>query len=197
MGMKKFFITVFLIFGLCLPSRALFYPGAGGEDVRRLQRALYKNGYYGGAWDGVYSEEVLSAVREYQRRNGIYPDGICSYPDAKALGAEVKYNGLDEKAAVLARFAANVCGKSDYLTKLAVCSVIVNRVSSPLFPDGVVCVINAEGGAPPCEIPPDCMRAAYEALLGASPYGDILYFDKNKNPAPPCSVRHGEFVFYR
>ena len=194
--MKKIFVVTLLLFCLSLPAGALFYPGAKGEDIRDLQIALYRAGYYDGVWDGVYSAEVCAAVREYQRQNGIYEDGICTYALARSLYADVKYNGLDEKAVILARYAANVCKGCDYLTKLAVCSVIVNRVSSPLFPDGLYEVINAAGGAEPCEIPKDCMRAAYEALLGAAPYGDILYFEKNRSSAPPNGVIHKEFAFY-
>ncbi len=195
--MKRVFIIIFLIICLTLPADALFYPGAKGENIRHLQIALYRKGYYNGVWDGVYSEQVVAAVREYQRQNEAYPDGICTYADAVMLGADIEYNELDEKAIILARFAANVCKKSDYITKLAVCSVIVNRVSSPLFPDSIVEVINAAGGAPPCEIPPDCMRAAYEALLGAMPYGDILYFSNDENKTYNNAVKHGGFSFYR
>lgn len=195
--MKRFFIIIILIVCLALPSHALFYPGAKGDEIRELQIALYRAGLYNGVWDGVYSDEVCDAVREYQRQNGIFEDGICTYADAVALGAEAEYNELDEKAVLLARYAANVCKKSDYITKLAVCSVMVNRVRSPLFPDSLTEVINAAGGAPSCEIPPDCMRASYEALLGAAPYGDILYFSHSENITYNNAVRHGTFVFYR
>ena len=194
--MKK--ITVLLIFItlFCLPCGAIFYKGAKGDDIRELQKALYRKEYYNGVWDGEYSDVVCLAVREYQRDAGVYPDGVCTYALARSLGADVKYNETDEQAVILARLACRVCGNDDYITKLAVCSVALNRVKSPLFPDSLVLVINEMGGAPPCEIPPDCMRAGYEASLGIAPYGDILYFEKNKTPATQNSVRHGEYVFY-
>ena len=195
--MKK--ITVLLIFITLfrLPCGAVFYKGARGDDIRELQIALYRKGYYNGVWDGEYSDGVCLAVREYQRDAGVCPDGVCTYALARSLGADVKYNEIDEAAVILARLACRVCKNGDYITKLAVCSVALNRVKSPLFPDSLVSVINGMGGAPPCEIPPDCMRAGYEASLGIAPYGDILYFEKNNTPAPPYSVRHGEYVFYR
>ena len=181
-----------------ISADALFYEGAQSFDVRQIQKGLYRAGYYSGAWDGVYSKEVCEAVKAYQRDNGVFPDGICSYGAARALGAQVGYSKRDEDAVKLARFLCRACKNGDYLTKLAVASVAVNRMESPLFPDEMSAVINTLGGAFPCEIPYDCMRASYEALLGAKPYGSITYFKKSEDAkAVKNGARHGGFVFYK
>ena len=195
--MKRIFVLVFIFSFFCINAEALFYEGAQSFEVRQIQKGLYRAGYYNGVWDGVYSKEVCEAVKAYQRDNGIFPDGICSYGTARALGAHVAYSKRDEDAVKLARFLCKVCKNGDCLTKLAVASVAVNRMESPLFPDEMSAVINTLGGAFPCEIPKDCMRASYEALLGAKPYGDITYFEKAEDSkAVGNCVRHGGFIFY-
>lgn len=184
--MKRFcFIVIIFSVIFCVDSSALFYKGAEGYDVRKLQEALYRAGYYNGEWDGRYTERVCAAVKEYQRDAGVFPDGICTYGIARSLGADVKYDRRDEDALKLARLLCRVCGDRDQLTKLTVASVAVNRLSSPLFPDDMASVVETLGGAFPCEIPEDCMRAAYEAVRGAKPYGGVLYYE----------IKNGGFVY--
>ena len=195
--MKRFFAVILLFFIFCIYPKALFYKGAEGYEVRQLQQGLYRAGYYDGAWDGKYSDQVCEAVKAYQRDNGIYPDGICTYKILCSLGTQAKYDKDDEDAVKIARLLCRVCKDDDYLTKLAVASVAVNRLYSPLFPDDILSVIDTLGGALPCEIRQDCMRASYEALRGAKPYGDILYFEKKENAVKGVKgARHGRFIFY-
>ncbi len=196
--MKRLFVIFILFLLLGSNSSALFYKGAEGDDVRELQQGLYRAGYYDGAWDGRYSEQVCEAVKAYQRENGIFPDGICTYGIARSLGAQIRYDKRDEDAVKLGRLIYKVCKNEDYLTKLAVASVAVNRLDSPLFPDDTASVIGSLGGAFPCELPEDCVRAAYEALRGAKPYGDILYFEEaDKADKSVKGARHGGFLFYK
>ena len=196
--MKRFFTILFLFSALALSSRALLYKGAEGDDVEKLQKELYSAGYYGGVRDGKYTEQVCEAVKAYQRDNGIFPDGICTYEIARSLGVDIKYDQKDGDAVKIARLLCRVCKNDDKLTKLAVASVAVIRVDSPLFPDDMSSVINTLGGAFPCEISEDCMRAAYEALLGARPYGNILYYEETdgKNKDKNSAV-HGRFVYMK
>lgn len=178
--MKRLFVFVFSLLIFCLDTKALFYKGAEGYEVRELQQGLYRAGYYSSAWDGKYTEQVCEAVKAYQRGKGVFPDGICTYALARSLDVPVKYSKEDEDTVRLARLICRVCKDADYLTKLSVGSVAVNRVDSPLFPDGMASVTETLGGAFPCEIPEDCMRAAYEAVHGVKPYGNVLYFEEKK-----------------
>ena len=54
---------------------ALLKYGSRGSEVRRLQEALNKAGYQLDT-DGIYGEKTRSAVRKYQRANGLGVDGI-------------------------------------------------------------------------------------------------------------------------
>lgn len=50
-------------------------PGDSGENVRKLQFALYAAGYYGGVLDGLYGDHTTEAVKLFQRTNGLEEDG--------------------------------------------------------------------------------------------------------------------------
>ena len=52
-------------------------PGAKGEDVKNLQTKLKELGYYKGDINGVYGSVVTSAVKVFQKYNGIYPSGVA------------------------------------------------------------------------------------------------------------------------
>lgn len=66
--------------GVGVGGRVLLRPGARGELVRTVQRAL------GIRVDGVYGSSTASAVRNFQRRNGLLVDGIVGPSTRRALG---------------------------------------------------------------------------------------------------------------
>lgn len=71
----------------CSPvQETLSRVGSTGYEVRRIQTALQKHGYYGGEIDGVYGSQTEAAVREFQRREGLTVDGICGSQTLRALG---------------------------------------------------------------------------------------------------------------
>ena len=51
-------------------------PGATGEVVRRLERALRRTPDEGIAVDGIFSAQVETAVKEFQQGAGLVVDGI-------------------------------------------------------------------------------------------------------------------------
>ena len=61
-------------------TRAALMPnlvaGTAGEDVKGLQRALIRHGYYSGRTDGVFSARVAAAVERLQRSAELDVDGI-------------------------------------------------------------------------------------------------------------------------
>ena len=67
--------------------------------------------------------------------------------------------------------------------KVAVASVIINRVLSPRFPNTIQevifqpyafsCIINGEITVEPSQ---ECFEAVYEAIRGTDPTGDALFF---------------------
>lgn len=59
--------------------------GDMGDDVRVVQRALAKYGYYTGEIDGFYSKATEEAVRRFQKASGLEADGECGPDTATAL----------------------------------------------------------------------------------------------------------------
>ena len=50
--------------------------GSSGDDVRELQRLLNSTGNYNLAEDGIFGNQTLSAVKDYQQKNSLTVDGI-------------------------------------------------------------------------------------------------------------------------
>ncbi len=85
-------LTASLITGISLalvpPSaeEALSRYGSTGTEVRRIQTALKRQGYYTGSVDGIYGSGTESAVRKFQAAKGLSVDGICGTNTLSALG---------------------------------------------------------------------------------------------------------------
>ncbi len=60
--------------------------GSTGTEVRQIQTALKKQGYYTGSVDGIYGSATQSAVRKFQAAKGLTVDGICGSATLSALG---------------------------------------------------------------------------------------------------------------
>lgn len=68
-------------------ERALSY-GKQGEDVLRLQEALLAQGYLEGKADQVYGKKTRSAVRAFQKENGLKVDGVAGPETLRLLFGE-------------------------------------------------------------------------------------------------------------
>ena len=65
-------------YGYYTRPRAVIYADAGYTDdatVAAVQRRLARGGYYRGAIDGVIGNGTRSAIRAYERNNGLRVDG--------------------------------------------------------------------------------------------------------------------------
>jgi lysozyme family protein len=60
-------------------------PGATGEQVKALQRALASLGYSPGKVDGTYGPSTQSAVEQFQAANGLAADGTVGPQTLAAL----------------------------------------------------------------------------------------------------------------
>lgn len=60
--------------------------GSTGTEVRQIQTALKRQGYYNGAVDGVFGSATQTAVRKFQAAKGLAVDGICGSATLSALG---------------------------------------------------------------------------------------------------------------
>ena len=55
---------------------AVIKSGSNSADVKLVQKKLKNWGYYTGNVDGIYGTKTKSAVRLFQKRNGLVVDGI-------------------------------------------------------------------------------------------------------------------------
>lgn len=185
---------------------AVLKQGASGGEVKELQRRLKNWGYYDGAVDGIYGKGTVEAVKAFQKKNGLYVDGIAGIETYKALGmndsvkvlegnqggqstANTNYTNSD--LYLLAKCIYAEARGESYTGQVAVGAVILNRVASSKFPNtisGVIYQRNAFTAVSDGQInlEPDetAMNAASDALNGWDPtYGCLYYY----NPAVATS----------
>ena len=70
--------------GYDVPTRTLRY-GMSGNDVAYTQQRLYSLGYFTGTRDGQFGSGTFSAVKAFQRRNGLTSDGVVGPATIKVL----------------------------------------------------------------------------------------------------------------
>lgn len=185
---------------------AVLKQGASGGEVKELQRRLKNWGYYSGAVDGIYGSQTVEAVKYFQRKNGLTPDGIAGRATFAALGMNDSVKVLDNQTSGGKNYSSSYTSSDLYLLakciyaeargesytgQVAVGAVIMNRVKSSAFPNTVAGVIyqrNAFTAVSDGQInlEPDktAMNAASDALNGWDPtYGCLYYY----NPAVATS----------
>lgn len=55
------------------------------EDTKKIQLRLIELGYNPGAADGIMGGRTYSAIKQFQRDNGLVPDGIVGYQTRQKL----------------------------------------------------------------------------------------------------------------
>ena len=194
-----FAINIFIIALAQSASADLYKKGSSGEMVSQIQTRLKNWGYYDGAVDGVYGSRTEAAVRWFQQKNGLSPDGQVGDQTLAALGISSGGGGGSGSGSgsqsgdlyLLARLISAEARGEPYVGQVAVGAVVLNRVEHPSFPNsisGVVyqpgafsCLDDGQFNEPVAE---SAYRAAQEALNGYDPsYGAIYYF----NPATATS----------
>ncbi len=192
-------IILFVTYNILLrnqESYALSKYGSRGDEVKQIQTKLKNWGYYSGNVDGIYGSATLSAVKYFQRKNGLTADGIAGTKTLQALGI---YNSSSSKNTssnsttnssnlnLISRFVYAESRGEPYTGQVAVAAVILNRVKSSLFPNTVSGVVY-QSGAFTCvsdgqiNLSPDATakKAAQDAINGWDPtYGALYYFNPN------------------
>lgn len=188
--------------------------GSRGDEVRRIQQKLKSMGYYTGSVDGIYGTQTQSAVRKFQRDNGLTVDGIAGPKTLSYLGISSgssgsgQYNSND--VYLLAKVIAAEARGESYVGQVAVGAVVLNRVEHSSFPDSIAGVVYQPGAfscvndsnwsvAPTAE----SQKAARDAINGWDPSGGAIYY---YNPAKtsnqwirsrPVIVTIGSHLFCR
>ena len=63
----------------------IFYKTTSGRIVTEIQKQLRDTGYYSGEINGIYTDDVVRAVKEFQKQKGLNPDGIVDVNTRLAL----------------------------------------------------------------------------------------------------------------
>ena len=189
-------------------SNQIIQRGASGEDVTELQSRLKYIGFYNGKVDGVFGWGTYWALRNFQQKFGLPVDGLAGPATKQKLVKATKYekqsnntaNKQNNKPApnkgtnvpngysqndikILANAVYGESRGEPYIGQVAVAAVILNRVSSPSFPNTVAGVIYepraftavADGqiNLTPNET---AKKAVLDAINGWDPSGGAIYY---------------------
>ena len=198
---RKLILALAVLFALnilviCLAQSALaasYQRGSTGSTVRQIQTKLKSWGYYSGAVDGVYGSATETAVRAFQKKNGLTVDGKAGPQTLQAMGiaAGTAANSASGDVALLARLISAEARGEPYSGQVAVGAVVLNRMKHPSFPNtmsGVIyqpgafsCLSDGQFNRPVAD---SCYQAARDALNGWDPSGGAIYYF---NPATATS----------
>ena len=185
------FIT-YNVFFRNIVSQALSKYGSRGDEVIQIQTKLKRWGYYNGAIDGIYGSGTLSAVKYFQRKNGLTADGIAGTKTLQAMGINSTSNSSSGSTSanssnlnLLARLVYGEARGEPYTGQVAVAAVVLNRVNNSNFPNTIAGVIYQSGAFTAVSdgqinLSPNstATKAAQDALNGwDTSYGAIYYFN--------------------
>jgi len=200
---KKIIIFCLLILGVAISTfvavaqdnvvQALSKYGSRGSEVRTIQEKLKRWGYYNGNIDGIYGSQTTSAVKSFQRKNGLTVDGIAGTNTLRAMGIYTSSTTSSSSSShssdvnLLARLIYGEARGEPYTGQVAVGAVVLNRVRSSKFPNTIAGVIYQSGAFDvvadgQINMTPDATakKAAADAINGWDPsYGSIYYFNPN------------------
>lgn len=162
--------------------------GSRGSKVREVQTKLKNWGYYKGSVDGIFGSGTQSAVKSFQRKNGLTADGIVGAKTAAAMGIRLTSSSSSSGSSsgdlyLLARLIHGEARGEPYKGKVAVASVVLNRVKSSSFPNTIAGVIYQSGafdavsdGQINLTPTQECINAARDAMNGWDPSNGCLYY---------------------
>ncbi len=177
---------------------AIINSSSSSQDIKLVQKKLKNWGYYKGNVDGIYGSQTKSAVRLFQKRNGLKVDGIVGNKTLAAMGISNSMlqgssssntsgtNGYSSSdVALLARLIHAEARGESYTGQVAVGAVVLNRVKSSSFPNtisGVIyqpyaftCVNDGQINLSPNQT---AFSAARDAMNGWDPsYGALYYYN--------------------
>ena len=180
-----FAINIAIISVLQTADAATYQKGSSGSVVTQIQTKLKNWGYYTGSVDGIYGIATESAVKVFQKKNGLTVDGKTGPATLRALGIQTNDASSSTSADVelLARLISAESRGEPYSGQVAVGAVVLNRVKHPSFPNTLSGVVY-QSGAFSCigdgqfyePIDKTAYQAARDALNGVDPSGGALYY---------------------
>ena len=190
------FIILLILYNIFLENSivlGLSKYGSRGNEVKQIQTKLKRWGYYKGSVDGIYGSRTLSAVKSFQKKNGLTVDGIAGTKTLNAMGIYSSSSSSNTSRSnstnlnLLSRLVYAESRGEPYSGQVAVAAVVLNRVSSSSFPNTIAGVIYQSGAFDAVSdgqinMTPDATakKAAQDAINGWDPsYGAIYYFNPN------------------
>ncbi len=181
-----FLVNIMLICFIQNAEAAAYKRGSTGSVVRQIQTKLSNWGYYSGSVDGIFGSGTESAVKHFQRKNGLTADGIVGSRTLAALGISDAGSASGSNSGdvnLLARLISAEARGEPYVGQVAVGAVVLNRMEHPSFPNTMAGVIY-QNGAFSCiddgqfnePVASSCYQAARDALNGSDPSGGAIYY---------------------
>ena len=159
------------------------------SQVKTVQTKLKNWGYYTGAIDGIYGTKTKTAVKNFQKKNGLTVDGIVGPKTAAALGMSLSSTTKSSSSSanndvyLLAKCIHAEARGEPYAGQVAIGAVILNRVASSKFPNTISGVVYqpyaftaVSDGQINLEPNQSAYNAARDALNGWDPTGGALYY---------------------
>ena len=184
--MKRILILITAIMILFESSVfALSKMGSTGQEVRNIQTRLKNWGYYTYTVDGIYGSRTVTAVKSFQRENGLTPDGIAGPATLSKIGLPTGSTSSSSSSNVnlLAMVINGEARGETYEGQVAVGAVVLNRVKHSSFPNTIAGVVYQKGaftavddGQINASVQSSCVNAARDALNGWDPTGGAIYY---------------------
>lgn len=157
--------------------------GSQGAAVKELKTRLHALGYYSDAINDKYGSAAKQAVLAFQQHHGLLVDGIVGPQTLSSLD-NYGYDLTAQELDLIARIIYSEARGESYEGQVGVGAVILNRMTSELFPDSVREVImqpNAftvvtNGRYEQLEPDETALQAARDAASGVDPTGGALFF---------------------
>ena len=182
------FAMILVFSAAYLTVDAVSKNGSRGEEVKKIQTKLKNWGYYNGSIDGIYGWQTESAVKSFQKKNGLTADGVAGTKTLNAMGIFTSTNNNESspnQASIdlLARVINGEARGEPYEGQVAVGAVVLNRVDHPSFPNSISGVVYQKGaftavddGQINAQMYASSHRAARDALNGWDPTGGAIYY---------------------
>lgn len=178
-------VIMSMVFLLQPQVYALSRRGSTGSEVKQIQERLIQWGYLSGKADGIYGAKTEAAVKRFQQKNGLTPDGIAGSATLAKIGitSSSSQSSSNNNVRLLAMLISGEARGETYEGQVAVGAVVLNRVRHSSFPNSIAGVIYQNGAFTAVDdgqinmSPTDsCMRAAKDALNGWDPSGGAIYY---------------------
>lgn len=179
-------LVLFLLITLALSTEAAAGPypyqklGSKGPMTKDLQFRLQTLGYFKGPLTGSFKSGTLSALKQFQKVNGLVPDGVGGPMTWRKLKKLTVYPG---ELTMMARVIYGEARGESFKGQVAVGAVILNRRLSPLFPNTIRGVIFAPKAFTAVndgqyKLKPDqsAFEAARAAIKGWDPTDNALFY---------------------